>query len=55
MNPKTCGESIQIGETFICKLECVPCRLHFGKECAKEKMNKFINDMVNMARGGENE
>lgn len=54
-NPKTCRESIKLGGTFICKLECTLCGLHFGKECAKEKMDKFLNAMGIIVGGTEDD
>ena len=41
-NPTTCGESIKLGDVYICRLECSPCPLQFGKECAEEKMDRAL-------------
>ena len=44
-NPITCGDSKKLYNTYICKLQLVPCALHFDKECYLESMNKAIKGL----------
>ena len=38
LHPSNCGESIKIGETYICKLSTAPCALYYGTACTKLKI-----------------
>ena len=44
-NPTTCGNSKKMDNVYICKLQIVPCALHFNKECYLESMNRAIKSV----------
>lgn len=52
-NPYTCGESINVHGTFICKIETIPCALHTGEVCYKQKEQEFIERMARILTKGE--
>lgn len=56
-NPITCGNSTKIhnDDTYICRLECMPCALHFNNECYSKKMDNSIEILMNYINGGNND
>lgn len=56
-NPITCGSSTKIhnDDIYICKLECIPCALHFNNECYYKKMDNSIEVLMNYINGGNND
>ena len=44
VSPLNCGDSVRMQDGFcICKLECIPCPVQFGKDCVRVKMNKLVD------------
>ena len=39
-NPTTCGKSVEIGGTYICRLELLPCAA--VDKCAMEKVQEMV-------------
>lgn len=47
--------SVSKNRVYICRLACTPCRLYYGEQCEKLKVNAFetaikdiIKDIMNM-------
>ena len=55
MHPSECEYSIRINETYICRLECLPCGLHFGRPCAKEQVDDAVEAMAGIIWGDKHE
>lgn len=51
-NPHLCGESINIGGIFICKLQAIPCALHKGQQCYLEKIDRAVGEMKELFAEG---
>ena len=51
-NPHLCGESINIGGIFICKLQAIPCALHKGQQCYLKKIDRAVGEMKELFAEG---
>lgn len=54
-NPHDCGHSINHRGTFICKLSCTPCSLHFDKKCELGKIDSFVDALAKCIWGDKTE
>lgn len=50
-HPATCGYSIYHSGTALCRLECLPCPVLFGKECTRDKTDKMVKAFGEMLQG----
>lgn len=52
-NPHICNESINFSGVYICKLQTVPCALHTGEVCYKQKADEALKRIWKILAKGD--
>lgn len=51
-NPYTCRHSMNVYDTFICRLATIPCGLYHNKKCYLQEQDEAIDRLFRKEIGG---